>query len=128
MPKTRLFSVACENRPGTTARVARILTDAKVNILACLVTTSGDEGATKVVVDNPARARKALDAAQCSYTESEAVHVELTNRRGALAEYAGKLAAKGINITSAFATTSKGARRAGVILVVSDTAQAAHVR
>jgi hypothetical protein len=128
MPKAKLISVACDNRPGTTARVARVLSEAKVNLLACLVTTSGDEGATKVVVDNPARARKALEAARFSYAETDVIRVELPHRRGALAEYAGKLAAKGINIISAFVTSSKGARRVGLVLVVSDPDQAARIR
>ncbi len=128
MPKAKLFSVACENRPGTTARVARTLAEAKVNILAFLVATAGLEGTTQVVVDSPSRAKKALEAARFSYTESDVLHVELVNRAGALAEFTEKLAAKGINITSAFATTARGARRAGVVFVVSDLDQAARVR
>jgi hypothetical protein len=128
MPKAKLLSVACENRPGATARVARTLAEAKVNILACLVATAGQEGATRVVVDNPARARKALDAARFSYTEADVLYVELSNRAGALADFTEKLAARGINITSAFATTAKGGRRAGVVFSVSDLDQAARIR
>jgi hypothetical protein len=128
MPKAKLLSVACENRPGTTARVARTLAEAKVNILAFLVTTAGPEGTTQVVVDSPARAKKALEAARFSFSEFDVLHVELVNRTGALADFTEKLAARGINITSAFATTAKGTRRAGVVFSVSDLEQAARVR
>jgi hypothetical protein len=34
MPKVKLLTVTCENRPGTLSYVARVLGDAKVNILA----------------------------------------------------------------------------------------------
>ncbi len=36
MPKAKQLSVRVENRPGTLAHVARVLGDAKVNILAFL--------------------------------------------------------------------------------------------
>ena len=39
MPKEEL-TVLCENRPGTLAQVARVLGDAKVNILSFLTTSS----------------------------------------------------------------------------------------
>lgn len=51
MPKAKQFSVSVENRPGTLAHVARVLGDAKVNILAFLTTTSNTEGAVHVVVE-----------------------------------------------------------------------------
>jgi len=34
MPKVKLLTVTCENRPGTLSYVARVLGDAKVNIVA----------------------------------------------------------------------------------------------
>ena len=52
MPKAKQLTVSCENRPGTLAQVARVLGDAKVNILAFLTTTSGTEGSVHLVVDN----------------------------------------------------------------------------
>ena len=52
MPKAKQLSVRVENRPGALAHVARILGDAKVNILAFLATTSGAEGAVHIVPDN----------------------------------------------------------------------------
>jgi len=43
MPKEEL-TVLCENRPGTLAQVARVLGDAKVNILSFLTTSSRTQG------------------------------------------------------------------------------------
>ena len=108
MPKAKQLTVSCENRPGTLAHVARVLGDAKVNILTFLTTTSGAEGSLQVVVDNVKKAKKTLDGAGLSYTEADMLHLELPHQPGALEYFAGELAAKEINITSRHATTVKG--------------------
>jgi hypothetical protein len=56
------------------------------------------------------------------------LHVELPNLPGALGSFAGKLAVKEINITSGYATTTKGTKKAGVVLAVSDLDKAARIR
>ncbi len=128
MPKAKQLSVRVENRPGTLAHVARVLGDAKVNILAFLTSTLGAEGSVQVVVDNANKAKKALEGAGLTYTESDVLHVELPNIPGALGNFAGKLAAKEINITSGYQTTVKGSRKASVVLAVSDLDTAARLR
>ena len=128
MAKAKQLTVSCENRPGRLAHVARILGDAKVNIMAFLTTTSGTEGSVQVVVDNANKAKKALAGASLTYTEADVLHVELPHMPGALGSFAGKLATKEINITSAYATTLKGAKKASVVLAVSDLDKAARIR
>lgn len=128
MPKTAQLTVSVANRPGTMAHVARILGDAKVDIRAFLTTSAGSAGAVEVVVDNVNRAKKALDREGLSYTEQAVLHVELPNKPGALGQFAGKLAAKGINVNCGYATTSKGSKKASILLAVSDLAAAAKVR
>ena len=128
MPKAKQLSVPVENRPGTLANVARVLGDARVNILAFLTSSSGAEGSVQVVVDNVDKAKKALDSAGLSYTEADVLHLELPNVPGALGKFAGKLAAKDINITSGYQTAVKGSKKAGVVLAVSDLEKAARIR
>jgi hypothetical protein len=128
MAKAKLLTVPCENRPGTLAHVARVLGDAKVNILALLTTTSGTEGTVQVVVDNVNKAKKALAAATLSCTEADVLHLEIPNLPGALGSFAGKLAAKEINLTCGFATAVRGSKKAGLILAVSDLQKALRVR
>jgi hypothetical protein len=70
MPKAKQLRVPCENRPGTLAHIAKVLGDAKVNILSCLGTTSGTEVSVQVVVDNVNKAKEALDGAGLSFTEA----------------------------------------------------------
>jgi hypothetical protein len=123
MAKVKQLTVAVENQPGTLAQVAKTLADAKVNIVALLNSTAGAQGSVQVVVDNVNKAKKALDGASLSYTEGTLEQVELTNNPGALAELAGKLAKKGINIDSAYATMPKGAKKAVVVIATSEAAK-----
>lgn len=128
MPKARQLAVRCANRPGTLARLAGVLGDARVNILAFRAETTGAQGVVRLIVSNPAKARKALGRQGMSCTEEAVLHVELPNVPGALGKLAGKLAARKINITSGYQTAAKGAKRAGVVLAVSNLGKAARVR
>jgi len=58
-------------------------------------------------------------AAGLPFTEGTLEQVELANKPGALAQLAGRLAKKGINIDSAYATMPKGAKKAVVVLALS---------
>ena len=128
MAKAKQLTVPCENRPGTLAHIARTFGDAKVNILGFFTTTSGTEGAIHVVVDNPNRAKKALEGAGLSYKEEAVLQVELPNLPGALGFFAGKLAAKDVNITCGYQTVVKGSKKASVVLAVSDLEKATRIR
>ena len=128
MPKAKQLTVSCENRPGTLAHLARLLGEAKVNILAFNVGTSGAEGSVQLVVDDVKKARTALDREKLFFTETDVLHVALPNVAGSLGHFAGKLAAKNINITSGYATTATGSRKATVVFAVSDLDKAARVR
>ena len=128
MPKAAQLTVSVENRPGTMAHVARVLGDAKVDIRAFRTTSSGSSGSIEVVVDNVNKAKKALDREGMAYTEQSVLHVELPNKPGALGSFAGKLAAKGINVTTGYASTVKGAKKASIVLAVSDLEAASKVR
>jgi hypothetical protein len=125
MAKVKQLAVTVENRPGTLAQVAKTLADAKVNIVALLNSTAGTQGCVQVVVDNTNKAKKALEGAGFSYTEGMLERVELPNKPGALAGLAGKLAKKGVNIDSAYATMPKGAKKAVVVLGTSKAGETA---
>jgi len=114
--KVKQLTVALENRPGTLANVAKVLAEAKVNVLALLGSTAGTQGSVQVVVDNVNKAKKALGGAGLRYAESALEQFELANKPGALAQLAEKLAKKGMNIECAYATVHKSAKKAVVVL------------
>jgi hypothetical protein len=128
MARAKQLTISHENRPGMVAEIAKVLGDAKVNILSCLTTTSGTEGVTQVVVDKVNKAEKALANAGLSFTEADVLSVELPNTPGALEKFARKLADKNINITMGYATGGEGSRKTTVVLAVSDLDKAAGIR
>ena len=127
MPKVNQLTVRCENRPGTLAHIARVMGNANVNILGFLLTTSGSKGHVKLVVDDVEKAKEALDEAELFYVEQVVLHAKLANMPGALGRFAGKLAAKNINITSGYQTLEKDSKRASVVLEVSNLEKAVRI-
>jgi hypothetical protein len=117
MAKVKQLTISLENQPGKLAQMARVLAGAKVNVSALLLI--GTQGSAQVVVDDIRKAKKALEQAQLSYTEGTVEEFELANKPGALAELAEKLAKKGMNIDSAFASMPKGAKKAVIVLATS---------
>ena len=124
MAKVKQLTVSLENQPGTFAAVAKVLADAKVNILAVLGSTAGAQGSAQVVVDNLTEAKKALSAAQVSYSVGTLEQVELPNKAGALAEFTARLAKRGINIDAVYGTVLKGAKKSVLFFATSKRAGA----
>lgn len=125
MSRTKQFRIAVSNRPGAVAEIARTLGNAKINILALLGTAQGTSGTVQFVVEDSARAKRALDENKISYEELPAEQFELPNKAGALAEYLEKLAAKSISLNSIYATAHKDGKSVTVVYSVEAEGAAA---
>ena len=125
MAKTKQFTIAINHQPGAVAEIVKTLGNAKVNILALLGTSQGGAGIVQLVADDARRAKKALDAARIAYQETPAESYDLANKPGALAQCLEKLALRGINLNSIYATAAKGGRTAVVVYTVDTVARAA---
>lgn len=125
MAKTKQFTIAVDNQPGAVAGIAKTLGNARVNILSLLGTAQGTAGTVQLVVDDARSAKKALDAARITYTETPSEQYDLPNKAGALAQSLEKLAAKGVNLNSIHATAAKGGKKAVVVYTVEAAARAA---
>ena len=123
MAKVKQLTVALENQPGRLAAVAKVLADAKVNIVAVLGSTAGAQGSAQFVVDNIIKAKKALSAAQFACAEGTLEQVELPNKPGALADLTAKLAKKGANIDAVYGTVPKGAKKSVLFFATSKQAE-----
>ena len=123
MAKIKQLTIAVENRPGAVAEIAKVLGNAKVNVLSLMGTAQGTSGTIQVVAEDAKRAKKALNEAKISYQETAAEEHELANKAGALAQYLEKLAARGVNLNSIHATASKGGRKAVVVHTVTAEAK-----
>jgi hypothetical protein len=122
------LSIDCQDRPGTLSKLAKLLGESEVNIVAMSCATVGVQGPVHVVVDDLGQAKKVLDRAHVCYTEQNVLRVELENLPGCLGKFAGRLAEQNINITTAYGSAAKGCKKATVIFKVSDLKKAARIR
>jgi hypothetical protein len=122
------LTVSCENRPGVLAELTKMLSDAKVNIVAFNAGSAGAMGYVQLIVTNPGKAKTVLKAKSIPYYEERVLLVELANVPGALSRFASKLAAKGINIGAAYQTAANGSSKASVVLAVSNLRMAERIR
>jgi hypothetical protein len=125
MTKVTQITVTAQSKPGTLARIARILADAGVNITAICAAESAGRGKLRMVVSDPARAKQALADAKIRCGEEPALLLSVEDRPGTLAALAGKLAAAKINIKCAYATTViAGGGPAHVVVAVGNVDKA----
>jgi hypothetical protein len=114
------FSVFMVNKPGVLAQVLGEFARAKINIIAITMMDSVEHGVMRVVFATPERAREVLSKLNMPYNETEVLCVNLTNKSGALAAVAEKLAKNHINIAYAYCTAgARGGRTTGVLKVAN---------
>jgi hypothetical protein len=112
------FSVFMVNKPGVLAQVLGEFARAKINIIAITMMDSVEHGVMRVVFAEPERAKEVFSKINMPYNETEVLCVNLTNRSGALAAVAERLAKNHINISYAYCTAgAKGGRTTGVLKV-----------
>ena len=118
------FSIFMVNKPGVLAQALGEFARAKINIIALTMMDSVEHGVLRVVFESPARAKKALSKLNMPYNETEVLCVNLTNKSGALAAVAEKLAKKHINIAYAYCTAGAKSGRTTGVLKVADVKKA----
>jgi len=123
MAKTKQFTIAVDNQPGAVVGIAKTLGNAKVNILSLLELP-------RVRRDGSARRRRCPARQESPRRGPDRLRgnssrtVDLPNKPGALAQSLEKLAAKGVNLNSIYATPRR--RQEGlVVYTVEVAAQAA---
>ena len=126
--RAQQLSVFLENQPGVLAKLAQALASGRVNLLGMSVSDTVDHAVVRLVVDNPARARRILEEANLLVVENDVLAVPLANRPGALSDTAQRLARAHVNIEYAYGSgVAKKGARALLFLRVSDTKKALRV-
>ncbi len=121
------FSIFMVNKPGVLAQVLGEFAQAKINIIAMTMMDSVEHGVMRIVFTAPKKAKEVLAKINMPHNETEVLCVTLTNKSGALAAVAEKLAKSHINISYAYCTAgAKGGRTTGV-LKVADVKKAMRV-
>ncbi|MEJ2008378.1 MAG: ACT domain-containing protein [Acidobacteriota bacterium] len=124
MSKTKQVSVWVDSTPGQIARVARALAKARINITAFTAYGTGGESTIRMLVSSPAKAKKVLRNLDLRVTEEEVLRLTLPEKPGILAMIGERLAQAHINIDYSYETVAKGAKKADLVLAVSDLAGA----
>jgi hypothetical protein len=101
MPKTSQLVLSLQSKRGVLAGIGRALAEAKVNILSLSAAEAAGRGKIRMVVNKPTLAKRALRKARVRFVEEVAFAKRLSNKPGALARVADKLARGGVNIKSA---------------------------
>jgi hypothetical protein len=101
-----------------------VLADRGVNILAFQSFPTEGKALTRIVVDNPAAAKKVLDSEHLTYTESEVAQVKLAHRPGELARAASRLGEADININHGYCGVEPGTNVPLLIFGVAEVGRA----
>jgi hypothetical protein len=98
-------SIQLTNHPGDLARVAQALARRGVNIKALAgISVGGGVAMARILPDDIAVARSALEAANIRFTEGEVHLVLLENKAGSLANVTHRLGEAGVNLEAIYIT------------------------
>ena len=117
----RELTVRLANSPGTLGRVAQVLGDERINMLAMSVDPTG---ALRMVVDNPLHAAGSLREQHYQVEERDVLYATMPNEPGSLGKVVKMLAEAGINLDYAYATGIDRMPMVAVVLGVADAQRA----
>jgi len=120
LPKVKIVSVLADNRPGTLAKICAELARRRNNVLALYAPEGDGAGPLKVLAADPDGARWQLKQLKYDCYVEEALSLELDNKPGSFAKACSKLARAGVNLRYAFVSTPPAARKAMIVLGVTD--------
>lgn len=120
-------SVFIENKPGRIARVANILAENNIDLMALSISETPDYGIVRIIVDKPEETLALLkqNDKACKITEVLAVFVN--DEPGSLTKILSVLAEHDIGITYTYAFFSRIQGKACIVLRVPDNEYAAEV-
>lgn len=120
MAVIRQLSIFVENRPGRMARVAKILSEAGINIRALTIAEAGDFGVIRMIVNDPVKGYKVLSSAGFTVSETDVLAVVMRDEPGGLYEIVDVLGRNNVNIDYAYAFVTRRAKRAMLIMRVGE--------
>ena len=127
MEIAKQLSVFLANKPGMLADVCDELAKADVNIFALTISDTADHSVVRMVVSDTERALAIFEERGVLVVASKVLLIENSNKPGALAKIATRLAKAKINIEYAYLATSPGAKSGLLILRAHDTKRALKV-
>jgi hypothetical protein len=115
------LTVRLANSPGTLGRVAQVLGEARINILAMSLDTAG---ALRLVVDNPLHAAGTLREQHYQVEERDVLYTTMPNEPGALARAVRVAAEAGVNLEYVYGSGIDRVPMVAVVIGVPDAQRA----
>jgi hypothetical protein len=128
MKELKQLSIFAENRPGKIERITDILRESDVNILAMNITSMGDFGVLKFVVDKPELAFKNLKTGGFAVSLSTVLALEMTDRPGGLYHVSKTLRENGVNVDNAYVLVTKSRKKALFVIETKDIKKAKEIK
>ncbi len=127
MSVVKQLTILLENKPGALAQACSELATKDINILAMSVLDTIDSGLIRMVVSDPARAKKILEGDSLNVIETDVLALEMTDKPGTLAEIAKQLYKARINIEYAYVSVPPDKGKSLGIFWVSNLKKASEI-
>src|SRR5258707_14404351 len=128
MPISKEFTIRLEDRPGTLGKLCQALAEQDVNILAYQqFPHEKGKGSVRLVVDNPDKAKTALDRQRSDYKEADVAQVKMAHRPGELGRASSRLGDAGININYGYCGTEPNTNATFLIFGVAEGGKAVKI-
>ncbi|MFN3410266.1 MAG: ACT domain-containing protein [Limisphaerales bacterium] len=127
MEITKQLAIFLDNRPGTLARLADALAEAKINIYAIATSDTVDHSVVRLVVSDYRRALHLFEEHGVLVIEDDVLMIEGDNKPGSLSRLAHRLAEAKINIEYCYSATGPREKRGLMIMRVSNAKKALKV-
>ena len=120
----RQLSVFAENKPGSLARVTRVLNREKINIRATTISTSDAFGVINLIGDKAEEAFKALSAEGVMVVMKEVLAILIDDRPGGLDTLIQLLYTEKVNVNNAYGFVLEASKSAVFVLDVDQMERA----
>jgi hypothetical protein len=124
MQITKQLAIFLDNRPGMLARLADALAEAKINIFAITTSDTVDHSVIRLVVSDYRKALHVFEEHGTLVVEDDVLLVDGSNKPGALAQIARKLADAKVNIEYCYSATPPDVKKGLLVLRVSNPSKA----
>lgn len=111
--------VFVENKPGKLSKIAELLGNAGIDLLALELADEGQFGVFKLLTAEPDRARQILSDANMTVAFNNVAIIEIPDRPGALLQLSKAMEAGNLNVTDAYGCILERGKRA-VFVVKGD--------